>query len=237
PSQPVDLRLDLPKNTEVMASWRSPKWPNGIITGYVVQYQHINGTEGGPLRELNITSPLTTAFTVHSLLPHSVYRFFVAAMTSAGRGWPDSEEIFTSREGEPSVVKNISYSAGDTNANISWISLEGHRVTELLVQYAKKDGGGDWIETKPVNSSQNFFMLPGLQPGTPYRIKLWQLGRFKNVTVWDKEVETIGPAFTEINNGIATQGWFIGLISAIVLLILILLIVCFIKRNKGGKYS
>ncbi|XP_078062794.1 neural cell adhesion molecule L1-like [Mustelus asterias] len=46
-----------------------------------------------------------------------------------------------------------------------------------------------------------------------------------------------GQAFTEINNGIATQGWFIGLISAIVLLILILLIVCFIKRNKGGKYS
>uniref|UniRef100_A0A8C1PSC6 Neural cell adhesion molecule L1 n=1 Tax=Cyprinus carpio TaxID=7962 RepID=A0A8C1PSC6_CYPCA len=35
---------------------------------------------------------------------------------------------------------------------------------------------------------------------------------------------------------IATQGWFIGLMSAIALLILILLIICFIKRNKGGKY-
>ncbi|XP_072340456.1 neuronal cell adhesion molecule a isoform X16 [Scyliorhinus torazame] len=35
---------------------------------------------------------------------------------------------------------------------------------------------------------------------------------------------------------IATQGWFIGLMCAIALLILILLIVCFIKRNKGGKY-
>ncbi|XP_077194664.1 neuronal cell adhesion molecule isoform X16 [Paroedura picta] len=35
---------------------------------------------------------------------------------------------------------------------------------------------------------------------------------------------------------IATQGWFIGLMCAVVLLILILLIVCFIRRNKGGKY-
>nr|XP_014349964.1 PREDICTED: neuronal cell adhesion molecule isoform X2 [Latimeria chalumnae] len=35
---------------------------------------------------------------------------------------------------------------------------------------------------------------------------------------------------------IATQGWFIGLMCAIALLILILLIICFIKRNKGGKY-
>uniref|UniRef100_A0A7N6FBM4 Neural cell adhesion molecule L1 n=1 Tax=Anabas testudineus TaxID=64144 RepID=A0A7N6FBM4_ANATE len=38
------------------------------------------------------------------------------------------------------------------------------------------------------------------------------------------------------NVDIATQGWFIGLMCAIALLILVLLIVCFIKRNKGGKY-
>lgn len=35
----------------------------------------------------------------------------------------------------------------------------------------------------------------------------------------------------------ATQGWFIGVVSAVVLLLLILLILCFIKRSKGGKYS
>ncbi|XP_058047802.1 neuronal cell adhesion molecule isoform X8 [Ahaetulla prasina] len=35
---------------------------------------------------------------------------------------------------------------------------------------------------------------------------------------------------------IATQGWFIGLMCAVALLILILLIICFIRRNKGGKY-
>uniref|UniRef100_A0A8C8GLB2 Neuronal cell adhesion molecule n=1 Tax=Oncorhynchus tshawytscha TaxID=74940 RepID=A0A8C8GLB2_ONCTS len=38
------------------------------------------------------------------------------------------------------------------------------------------------------------------------------------------------------NADIATQGWFIGLMCAIALLILVLLIICFIKRNKGGKY-
>eukprot|EP00079_Xenopus_tropicalis_P022312 XP_012814165.1 PREDICTED: neuronal cell adhesion molecule isoform X11 [Xenopus tropicalis] len=35
---------------------------------------------------------------------------------------------------------------------------------------------------------------------------------------------------------IATQGWFIGLMCAVALLILVLLIICFIRRNKGGKY-
>jgi len=42
---------------------------------------------------------------------------------------------------------------------------------------------------------------------------------------------------TEVQPSFATQGWFIGVVCAIVLLLLILLILCFIKRSKGGKYS
>lgn len=44
------------------------------------------------------------------------------------------------------------------------------------------------------------------------------------------------PAMASRQVDIATQGWFIGLMCAVALLILILLIVCFIRRNKGGKY-
>uniref|UniRef100_A0A3B4XIE1 Neural cell adhesion molecule L1 n=1 Tax=Seriola lalandi dorsalis TaxID=1841481 RepID=A0A3B4XIE1_SERLL len=47
---------------------------------------------------------------------------------------------------------------------------------------------------------------------------------------------SVCPAAPNRQVDIATQGWFIGLMCAIALLILVLLIVCFIKRNKGGKY-
>lgn len=43
-------------------------------------------------------------------------------------------------------------------------------------------------------------------------------------------------AYSKDQIDIATQGWFIGLMCAIALLVLILLIVCFIKRSRGGKY-
>ncbi|KAM8867416.1 neural cell adhesion molecule L1-like protein isoform 2-T3 [Synchiropus picturatus] len=46
---------------------------------------------------------------------------------------------------------------------------------------------------------------------------------------------TIGLA--SIHGGISTQSWFIGLMCAIALLTLIVLIACFVNRNKGGKYS
>jgi len=45
------------------------------------------------------------------------------------------------------------------------------------------------------------------------------------------------PVPSEMPGGFSTQGWLIGLISAIVMLVLILLILCLIKRNKGGKYA
>ncbi|XP_065216002.1 neuroglian-like [Planococcus citri] len=34
----------------------------------------------------------------------------------------------------------------------------------------------------------------------------------------------------------ATAGWFVGMILAIAFLILVLILVCLVKRNRGGKY-
>uniref|UniRef100_A0A8D2LZ48 L1 cell adhesion molecule n=1 Tax=Varanus komodoensis TaxID=61221 RepID=A0A8D2LZ48_VARKO len=41
----------------------------------------------------------------------------------------------------------------------------------------------------------------------------------------------------EHQSSFAKESWFIGFVSAIVLLILVLVLLCFIKRSKGGKYS
>ncbi|XP_069489233.1 neurofascin isoform X11 [Ambystoma mexicanum] len=46
----------------------------------------------------------------------------------------------------------------------------------------------------------------------------------------------VNEAYTKNQVDIATQGWFIGLMCAVALLVLILLIVCFIRRSRGGKY-
>lgn len=35
---------------------------------------------------------------------------------------------------------------------------------------------------------------------------------------------------------LSTQGWVIGVMCAVALFVLILLVVCFIKRSRGGKY-
>ncbi|XP_047665279.1 neurofascin homolog (chicken) a isoform X17 [Tachysurus fulvidraco] len=76
--------------------------------------------------------------------------------------------------------------------------------------------------------------LPGLIAGAKYRLRVFSNDQ-PSVSSEYVTFETSG-AYSTDQVDIATQGWFIGLMCAIALLILILLIVCFIKRSRGGKY-
>lgn len=44
------------------------------------------------------------------------------------------------------------------------------------------------------------------------------------------------PVYAQDQVDISTQGWFIGIMCAVALIVIILLVVCFIKRSRGGKY-
>ncbi|XP_059392841.1 neuronal cell adhesion molecule-like isoform X7 [Carassius carassius] len=90
------------------------------------------------------------------------------------------------------------------------------------------------------------FETPEGVPGTPSFFKVSAIDLDSLTLEWGPPHERNGrlsgytfkyqTAMVSPQVDIATQGWFIGLMSAIALLILILLIICFIKRNKGGKY-
>nr|XP_061812688.1 neuronal cell adhesion molecule-like isoform X8 [Nerophis lumbriciformis] len=79
--------------------------------------------------------------------------------------------------------------------------------------------------------------LPGLHPFSLYsfNIRVYN-GKGEGPPSHNQQFETPEGAVASRQVDIATQGWFIGLMCAIALLILILLIICFIQRNKGGKY-
>ncbi|CAN0128655.1 unnamed protein product [Lampetra planeri] len=95
----------------------------------------------------------------------------------------------------------------------------------------------DWKNSSTLDSSTNFFVLEDLQPGTTYNIRVIARNDYGHTVSEEDLVETIGTAYPTRSVDLATQAWFIALLCLIALLILILLIICFIKRNKGGKYS
>uniref|UniRef100_A0AAX7UA66 Neural cell adhesion molecule L1 n=1 Tax=Astatotilapia calliptera TaxID=8154 RepID=A0AAX7UA66_ASTCA len=141
PGPPLTLTLDSPSETEMTLHWTPPGQPNGVLIGYLLQYQQSD--DDSPMQVETIDDPTVTHITLKNLDHKSHYRFYLRGRTAAGDGVPTT---------------------------------------------------------------------------------------MKGATMLDGGVTEMQPSF-------ATQGWFIGVVSAIGLLLLILLILCFIKRSKGGKYS
>ncbi|XP_048463513.1 neuronal cell adhesion molecule a isoform X4 [Rhincodon typus] len=129
------------------------------------------------------------------------------------------------------VITNITSAA--THANISWEfdRTDMHFYVEYEIADSKEP-----VDKMQINASQTSIVLKGLLPATVYRVRVIAENQAGQLRSKDERFETRPPAMASRQVDIATQGWFIGLMCAIALLILILLIVCFIKRNKGGKY-
>uniref|UniRef100_A0A8D0H1Q6 Neuronal cell adhesion molecule n=1 Tax=Sphenodon punctatus TaxID=8508 RepID=A0A8D0H1Q6_SPHPU len=243
PSSPSFLKITNPKLDSLTLEWGPPTHPNGILTGYTLKFQPINSThELGPLVEISI--PANETSLILSNLNYSTrYKFYFYAQTSVGSGSPKTEEAVTIMDEagillpavdagkvQP-VFTRITTAAAETYANISW-EYEGPEHVNFFVEYGVA-GSEEW-KKENVNGSRSFFVLKGLTPGTAYKVRVGAEGLPGFMS--SEDVFETGPAMASRQVDIATQGWFIGLMCAVALLILILLIVCFIRRNKGGKY-
>ncbi|XP_061842566.2 neural cell adhesion molecule L1.2 isoform X1 [Nerophis lumbriciformis] len=231
PHPPTSLTLDSPSEMEMTLRWTPPSQPNGILIGYLLQYQRIVESDDSPMQVETIDDPKMSHLTLKGLDRHSHYRFYLRGRTATGDGEPIMREGATTLDGAPPV--NISVLSGDNVANISWVAKKRHRNVRFQIHYLRENDADKWKKTEKVDSSQSFYQLQDLRPGSHYHLRFTH----SNVTFFQTEIDTIGKEVTEVQLGFAAQGWFIGLVSAIVLLLLILLILCFVRRNKGGKYS
>ncbi|XP_073731004.1 hemicentin-1 isoform X10 [Misgurnus anguillicaudatus] len=225
-----DLYFESLSETQITLRWQTPHKPNGVITGYLLQYQEILEGNSSPRQVESIDLPAITEFTVDNLDPQIRYLFNLRARNSAGVGEPIIREGATMLDGEPPSVINMT--VGETSVNLSWAPGEKHQNFAFSFRYLKKASGGDWEESEPVNSTQAFYQLQGLEPGTRYHLQI----RSGN-TSHDWDFQTKGSELEKPASGFAPQGWFIGLISAVVLILLVLLILCFIERSNRGKHS
>lgn len=232
PGPPASLTLESPSESEMTLRWTPPDQPNGILLGYLLQYQQILENEDSPLQKKRIDGPDVTHYTLERLDHNSHYRFYLSGRTAAGDGEALQRDGATTLEGAPPA--NITLTAGEKFLNLSWLTEKRQRNVGFYIHYLRKSGDGSkWKRSEKVNSTQAFYQLQGLTPGATYRLRFTH----GNDTFWTTDMKTEGAEVTEVQQSIATQGWFIGVVSAVVLLLLVLLILCFIKRSKGGKYS
>ncbi|XP_048864609.1 neuronal cell adhesion molecule-like isoform X13 [Brienomyrus brachyistius] len=176
------------------------------------------------------------------LHPFSLYTFNVRVLNGKGEGPASPSQQFETPEGVPGPLAFLRF----TNINLDSLTLEwspplqrnGHLLGYTLKYQTINNTSelGPLVEVSlPANETN--FTLQNLKYSTRY--KFYINARTKQgagPAITDEAVTVMDEAMASRQVDIATQGWFIGLMCAIALLILVLLIVCFIKRNKGGKY-
>uniref|UniRef100_A0A7N6AZV4 Neural cell adhesion molecule L1 n=1 Tax=Anabas testudineus TaxID=64144 RepID=A0A7N6AZV4_ANATE len=246
PGPPSFLNVLNPGSGSLSLEWGPPMNNNGRLAGYTLKYQPVNNTsELGPVKVMNFLSN-ETSFTLGNLNSSMLYKFYLSAKTIKGSGPTITEEAFTVLDtayAQPTVKPGkvlpvlpvfgtVNTSVSEDGAVISWEYFGHHK--NVYVEYIVENSKEDWIK-EMVNSSHSH-MIKGLKPGTSYRVRVVARDPVDSTVHSTDEVLVSVPAVPSRQVDIATQGWFIGLMCAIALLILVLLIVCFIKRNKGGKY-
>ncbi|XP_067284538.1 neuronal cell adhesion molecule a isoform X10 [Pseudorasbora parva] len=176
------------------------------------------------------------------LHPYSQYTLNIRAFNGKGDGPTSSDQHFETPEGVPGPPTHLKV----RNMNLDSLIVEwappleenGH-LTGYLLKYHSINTTDELGPLKelllPANETN--ITLDNLKYSTRYKFYLNAMTiNGSGPTVTEEAVTIMDEAMTSKQVDIATQGWFIGLMCAIALLILVLLIVCFIKRNKGGKY-
>ncbi|XP_041439744.1 neurofascin isoform X12 [Xenopus laevis] len=178
---------------------------------------------------------------VSQLIPYSIYKLYMVAVNGRGDGPKSEVKEFITPEGVPSAPKYFRvYEPNREIIVVEWGQPE-HRngnLTAYNLRIQPFNGtrtGKAVLET--LSPNQTKYTLQRTDPVSRYRFSLnarTQVGAGEVITAESPVRQD--EAYTKNQVDIATQGWFIGLMCAVALLVLILLIVCFIKRSRGGKY-
>ncbi|XP_078012507.1 neurofascin isoform X2 [Phascolarctos cinereus] len=245
---PTDVKVRVLNSTAIGLQWNRV-YPD-TVQGQLREYRAYFWRESSLLKGLWVSqkrqfasfSSDRTRGVVSSLFPYSNYKLEMVVVNGRGDGPRSEVKEFTTPEGVPSAPRRFRVRQPNLETiNLEWDHPEEHPngiLTGYNLRYLAFNGtktGKAVVETFSPNQTK--FSIQRADPISRYRFSLsarTQVGPGEVVT--EESPAPPNEASTKNQVDIATQGWFIGLMCAIALLVLILLIVCFIKRSRGGKY-
>ncbi|XP_055664941.1 neuronal cell adhesion molecule isoform X21 [Falco biarmicus] len=248
---PGNVQVHVVNSTLAKVHWDPVplKTVRGHLQGYKVYYWKVQSLSRRSRRHVEkkiLTFRGNKTFgMLPGLEPYSSYKLNVRVVNGKGEGPASPDKVFKTPEGVPSSPSFLKI----TNPTLDSLTLEWGSPTHpngVLTSYILKFQPinnthelGPLVEIRiPANESS--LILKNLNYSTRYKFYFnaqTSVGSGSQITEEAVTIMDEGKmAMASRQVDIATQGWFIGLMCAVALLILILLIVCFIRRNKGGKY-
>ncbi|XP_032936245.1 neurofascin isoform X18 [Catharus ustulatus] len=244
---PTDVRIRVLNSTAIALTWTRVHLDT--IQGQLKEYRAYFWRDSSLLKNLWVSKKRQfVSFpgdrnrgTVSRLFPYSNYKLEMVVTNGRGDGPRSETKEFPTPEGVPSSPRYLRIRQPNLEIiNLEWDHPEHPNgiITGYTLRYQPFNGtrtGRTVVEN--LSPNQTKFTVQRSDPISRYRFVLrarTQVGEGEPLT--EESPALLDEAYTKNQVDIATQGWFIGLMCAIALLVLILLIVCFIKRSRGGKY-
>ncbi|XP_040116783.1 neuronal cell adhesion molecule isoform X7 [Oryx dammah] len=257
---PGNVRVNVVNSTLAEVHWDPVplKSIRGHLQGYRIYYWKAQSSLTRNRRHIEKKILTFQGSKTHGMLPglepFSHYTLNVRVVNGKGEGPASPDKVFYTPEGVPSAPSSLKI----VNPTLDSLTLEWEPpshpngiLTEYTLKYQPINSThelGPLVDLKiPANKTR--WILKNLNFSTRYKFYFYaQTAAGSGSQITEEAITTVdeagilppdvgaGKAMASRQVDIATQGWFIGLMCAVALLILILLIVCFIRRNKGGKY-
>uniref|UniRef100_A0AAY5EB43 Neural cell adhesion molecule L1-like protein n=1 Tax=Electrophorus electricus TaxID=8005 RepID=A0AAY5EB43_ELEEL len=241
---PDDVAVEVMNSTLVKVSWSHVHKDKlqGHLGGYRVNWWRVRSLldtrkTHGDKHTLTFPGDRIHAH-IPGLRPFSEYSLSVTAFNGRGNG-PGSHPVsFKTPEGVPDQAAGFRATDIQKHAvTLTWSPpLEASGVlTGYVLQYQlinSTEEVGPLLSVNITSADASKWLLLDLEPMSRYRFYLRCCTRAGCGPAASEE-STTGPEARDVSN----QGWFIGLMCAVALLTLVMLVACFVNRNKGGKYS
>ncbi|XP_051885771.1 neuronal cell adhesion molecule a isoform X9 [Pristis pectinata] len=246
---PSNVRVHIVNSTLAKVHWDPvpPKSVRGFLKGYKIYYWKQGSLIKRGKRHTEVKILTFSGDKSHGMLPglepFSVYKLNVRVFNGKGEGPPSADVTLKTPEGVPSSPAYLKITSPMLDSlTLQWGPplhpngiLKGYTLKYQRINSTHELG--PLVEITIPAENETSWTLRNLNYSTRYKFYLSAFTRVGPGSELTEEAITVmDEAMASRQVDIATQGWFIGLMCAIALLILILLIVCFIKRNKGGKY-
>ncbi|NP_001153789.1 neurofascin isoform 3 precursor [Mus musculus] len=249
---PTEVKIRVLNSTAISLQWN--RVYSDTVQGQLREYRAYYWRESSLLKNLWVSQKRQQASfpgdrprgVVARLFPYSNYKLEMVVVNGRGDGPRSETKEFTTPEGVPSAPRRFRVRQPNLETiNLEWDHPEHPNgiLIGYILRYVPFNGtklGKQMVENFSPNQTK--FSVQRADPVSRYRFSLsarTQVGSGEAATEESPappNEATPTAAYTNNQADIATQGWFIGLMCAIALLVLILLIVCFIKRSRGGKY-
>ncbi|KAJ7998564.1 hypothetical protein DPEC_G00206220 [Dallia pectoralis] len=247
---PDNVAVEVMNNSLVKVSWTPVHKDklHGHLGGYRINWWRLRSLleskkTHGEKHSLTVPGERNHAV-VSGLTAFSEYSLMVMTFNGRGSGPGSHAVTFRTPEGVPEKIPVFRVTDVQKHmVSLTWAPpaeasgvLTGYRLDYQLINNTEEVGVLQSVNIS--NPGTTAWTLRDLEPVSRYKFYLRSCTRVGcGPQVSEETITTPQANLASIHGGISTQGWFIGLMSAVALLTLMVLIACFVNRNKGGKYS